>query len=140
MEMVLRLRKNGMSEIGWERGSKGCLLLVLSCILYCGVGMDSADYRAKAEDTVVYSQEIKQNGSMCDGYTELICKNAKKTFTLYGWEQENAAAHTLAEQRKHTGITERVQRLEIRETSIIQISRSSKKPRQIFLSSKKKRR
>ena len=46
MEMVLRLRKNGMSEIGWERGSKGCLLLVLSCILYCGVGMDSADYRA----------------------------------------------------------------------------------------------
>ncbi len=120
MEMVLRLRKNGMSEIGWERGSKGCLLLVLSCILYCGVGMDSADYRAKAEDTVVYSQEIKQNGSMCDGYTELICKNAKKTFTLYGWEQENAAAHTLAEQRKHTGITERVQRLEIRETSIIQ--------------------
>lgn len=83
MEMVLRLRKNGMSEIGWERGSKGCLLLVLSCILYCGVGMDSADYRAKAEDTVVYSQEIKQNGSMCDGYTELICKNAKKTFTLY---------------------------------------------------------
>ncbi len=57
---------------------------------------------------------------MCDGYTELICKNAKKTFTLYGWEQENAAAHTLAEQRKHTGITERVQRLEIRETSIIQ--------------------
>ena len=92
MEMVLRLRKNGMSEIGWERGSKGCLLLVLSCILYCGVGMDSADYRAKAEDTVVYSQEIKQNGSMCDGYTELICKNAKKTFTLYGWAHAGRTA------------------------------------------------
>lgn len=120
MEMVLRLRKHGMSEIRWERGIRVCLLLALSCILYYCVGMDSADYRAKTEDTVVYGQEIKQNGSMCDGYTEHICKNAKKTFALYGWEQENAAAHRLADQREHTGITERMKRLETRKSRMTQ--------------------
>lgn len=120
MEMVLRLRKHGMSEIRWERGIRVCLLLALSCILYYCVGMDSADYRAKTEDTVVYGQEIKQNGSMCNGYTEHICKNAKKTFALYGWEQENAAAHRLADQRGHTGITERMKRLETRKSRMTQ--------------------
>ncbi len=120
MEMVLRLRKHGMSEIRWERGIRVCLLLALSCILYYCVGMDSADYRAKTEDTVVYGQEIKQNGSMCDGYTEHIYKNAKKTFALYGWEQENAAAHRLADQREHTGITERMKRLETRKSRMTQ--------------------
>lgn len=120
MEMVLKLRKQGMGDIRWERGVRVCLLLALSCILYCCVVMYGADYRAKTEDTAVYSQKIKQNGSMCAGYMEHICRNAGKTFVTYDWKPENAAAHGLAKQREHTGFTERMKCPEIREMSITQ--------------------
>lgn len=122
MEMVLKVRKQGMSEICWERGIRVCLLLVLSCILFSCVGMYSAGYRAKTEATLVYGQETKQNGSMYDGYTEHICINAGKSSMLYGLGQENLALHRLAEQREHTGITDRAKRPGIRETSITQDS------------------
>lgn len=107
MEIVLKLGKQGMSEIRWERGIRVCLLLALSCILYCCVGMYSADYRAKTKDTMVHGRKIKQNGSMCGGYAEHMCINAGKTSMLYAREQENVAAYGLAVQREHTGIADR---------------------------------
>ena len=100
MEIVLRLRRQGMSGIHWERQVSACLLLVLSCILYWCIRAYGSDYTEKWKDTEVYVQKLKQDGRIGDDvYIEHICGNVNKMSILYGREAENLAAHRLAEYR-----------------------------------------
>lgn len=108
MEIVLKLRRQELFGIRWERGMKAFLLLALSCILYCRVGMYGADYRAKFEKKTANVQEIKLNTNKCTGYTEYICKNVGRAPLLFSRGQENVAVRRAAEQRSQIGIAGRV--------------------------------
>ena len=110
MEIVLRLRRQGVSGIHWERQVRACLLLVLSCILYWCIRAYGSDYTEKWEDTEVYAQKLKQDGRIGDDvYIEHICGNVNKMSILYGREAENIAAHRLEEYRGFLAITGQIE-------------------------------
>ena len=110
MEIVLRLRRQGVSGIHWERQVRACLLLVLSCILYWCIRAYGSDYTEKWEDTEVYAQKLKQDGRIGDDvYIEHICGNVNKMSILYGREAENIAAHRLEEYRGFLAIAGQIE-------------------------------
>ena len=109
MEIVLRLRRQSVIDIHWERRGRACLLLVLSCLLYWYIRVYAADYTAEREDAVVYAQELKLVGSMDGIHIVYVRGNVDNLSDLYRQEPENAAACRLAEYRELSGIADRVE-------------------------------
>ncbi len=109
MEIVLRLRRQSVIDIHWERRGRACLLLALSCFLYWYIRVYAADYTAEWEDTAVYAQELKLDGSMDGIHVVYVRGNVDNLSALYRQEPENAAACRLAEYRELSGIADRVE-------------------------------
>lgn len=109
MEIVLRLRRQSVIDIHWERRGRACLLLALSCFLYWYIRVYAADYTAEWEDTAVYAQELKLDGSMDGIHVVYVRGNVDNLSALYRQEPKNAAACRLAEYRELSGIADRVE-------------------------------
>ena len=109
MEIVLRLRRQSVIDIHWERRGRACLLLALSCFLYWYIRVYAADYTAEWEDSAVYAQELKLDGSMDGIHIVYVRGNVDNLSALYRQKPENAAACRLAEYRELSGIADRVE-------------------------------